>query len=237
MTARQGVRRVAPAWVPAAVAAGFMLLVWASGNGSVDVFDASGRKRSDEPLPVPSGSPSDTPVGPPALSEVTEDVDQTLDLSWLGDLITWAIVLAVAFIALIGLRWAWENRWRPPDPAPEVEFEALPVRQLAERLTEDAAARRAAIAEGDPRNGIVRCWIMLQDSIAEAGVPSRPSETSAEFTVRVLHELDLDPRAIEQLARLYREARFSTHQLGEDARARATAALETLHADLETVRA
>jgi hypothetical protein len=53
----------------------------------------------------------------------------------------------------------------------------------------------------------------------------------------VLHALDLDPRAIERLARLYREARFSRHPLGEDARAQAAAALEALHADLARVSA
>ena len=68
--------------------------------------------------------------------------------------------------------------------------------------------------------------------MAAAGLPRSRHETSAEFVVRVLHRLDLDPRAIGELAALYREARFSDHQLGEEARERARAALERLHADL-----
>jgi hypothetical protein len=48
----------------------------------------------------------------------------------------------------------------------------------------------------------------------------------------VLRTLDVDPRAISTLGRLYREARFSSHELGEDARTTATAALQQLHDDL-----
>ena len=44
--------------------------------------------------------------------------------------------------------------------------------------------------------------------------------------------LDLDPAATDRLASLYREARFSTHPLGEEARAAARDALAVLHADL-----
>ncbi len=61
----------------------------------------------------------------------------------------------------------------------------------------------------------------------------RPSETSAELTVRVLHHLDVDPRPVARLAALYREARFSEHELGEDARADARTALEQLRRDLD----
>jgi hypothetical protein len=40
--------------------------------------------------------------------------------------------------------------------------------------------------------------------------------------------------AIDELAALYREARFSRHELGEHQRDRAVAALRRLHADLAT---
>ncbi|MGA9748583.1 MAG: DUF4129 domain-containing protein, partial [Nocardioides sp.] len=85
---------------------------------------------------------------------------------------------------------------------------------------------------GSPRNGIVACWARLEDAVADAGVPRNRHETSAEFTVRVLHVLDLDPRAIGDLARLYREARFSEHELAESARDDARDALARLQSDL-----
>lgn len=235
MTGKDAVRRAAPAWLPAVVAAGFLVLVWAARGRPVDLFDPSGRTRG--PRAYPSYTGSGGPPGPPSLEEATRDVEQTVDLGWLGDLITWAIFLGVLVgIAALG-RMVWQRRWRPPPPAPVVEFEALPAREIADRLAEDAEAQREAISQGEPRNGIVRCWLLLQGSVAAAGLPPGPSETSTEFTVRVLHALDLDPRAIHQLAQLYREARFSRHPLGEDARAAAAAALDTLHADLATVAA
>lgn len=237
MTGKEAVRRAAPAWLPAGVAAGFLVLVWAAGGGPVDLFDPSDRTRGPRVYPSAGESPVEGPSGPPQLAEATEDVEQTLDLSWLGDLIAWAIFLGTLVAVAALARMLWQRRWRPPPPAPVVEFEVLPAREIADRLTEDAQAQREAIAEGEPRNGIVRCWLLLQDSIAAAGLPPGPAETSTEFTVRVLHALDLDPRAIERLARLYREARFSHHPLGEDARAEAAAALDALHADLAKVSA
>lgn len=236
MTGKEAVRRAAPAWLPAGVAAGFLVLVWAAGGRPVDLFDPSERTRGPRSYPSYTET-SDAPPGPPALAEATKDVEQTLDLSWLGDLISWAVFLGtlVAFAAVA--RMLWQRRWQPPPPAPVADFDVLPARKIADRLSHDAQALRAAIAEGEPRNGIVRCWLLLQDSIAAAGLPPGPAETSTEFTVRVLHALDLDPRAIERLARLYREARFSRHPLGEDARAQAAAALDALHADLARVSA
>lgn len=236
MTGKEAVRRAAPSWLPAGVAAGFLVLVWAARGGPVDLFDPSNR-RVRRTYPSSGESPVEGPSGPQTLAEATEDVEQTLDLSWLGDLITWTLFLGVLVAIAAVVRMLWQRRWRPPPPAPVVDFEVLPAREIADRLTEDAQAQRAAIAEGEPRNGIVRCWLLLQDSIAAAGLPPGPSETSTEFTIRVLHALDLDPRAIERLAQLYREARFSRHPLGEDARAQALAALEALHADLAGVAA
>jgi hypothetical protein len=58
------------------------------------------------------------------------------------------------------------------------------------------------------------------------------AETSAEYTTRVLAAAGLDGEAITTLAALYREARFSTHALGETDRRRAAAALRTVHASL-----
>ena len=51
--------------------------------------------------------------------------------------------------------------------------------------------------------------------------------------MRVLKRLDLDPRAISDLSRLYREARFSEHELDESHRVAARSALQRLHSDLQ----
>jgi hypothetical protein len=160
-----------------------------------------------------------------------------MDLSWLGDLLAWAVIIAFLVGLALLARWAWQRRPRRPEAPPQVDVEVLPAAELARSLAEDHEAQLDAIVGGSPRNGIVRCWLRLEESVAAAGLPRARHETAAEFTVRVLHRLDLDPRAIGDLARLYREARFSEHELGEDARTAARSALESLHEDLRRLGA
>jgi hypothetical protein len=217
------------------VVLGLLLLVWAATTGPVGMFSASGRTRTFVPRqrPTPSAEESGAPG---TLREATRDVQPTFDLAWVGDLIGWTLIIGVCVAAVLAVRWSWQHRWRrPPEPV-QVDFEVLPDK-VADALRADVDVQRAAVAEGDPRNGIVACWLRLEEVVAAAGHPRRRSETSSELVVRVLRSLDLDPRAIGTLAALYREARFSEHTLGEDARTAAASALQALHEDLRSRRA
>lgn len=235
MTGRERRPLVAPtALLPAGVVLGLLVLVWAATTGPVQMLRDSGRRYVFQPPPPPP-SPSDAGPTTGNLREVTKDIRPIADLSWLGDLIATTVLLLVCVAVLLGLRWLWLHRWHPPEAPQEVAFDVLPER-VAESISRDRAAQLDAVMEGSPRNGIVACWLRLQASVQEAGVPPRPSDTAAEFVQRTLRSLDLDPRAIASLAALYREARFSEHPVGEDARAAARAALETLHADLAARR-
>lgn len=234
MTGSRRDRRAA--LVAPAMALGLLALVWAATAGPVRVLSPSGRTRTfDTPAPPTTSASAGPDTG--TLREVTEGVEQTLDLSWLGTLVAWVVLILIGLGLLVAVRAAVRHRWRRAAPPPRVDFEVLPEERAVASLAADAQARLAAVGEGTPRNGIVRCWARLEDSVAEAGMPRDRAETSAEFTVRVLHALDLDPRAIGELARLYREARFSEHPLGEDARGAARAALLRLQDDLAAVRA
>jgi hypothetical protein len=133
--------------------------------------------------------------------------------------------------------WLWRHRWHRPESPLDVPVQVLPTADVAEALEEGAAERLAAIGRGSPRNAIVACWLLVEEAIAAAGLPRLPWETSTEFTVRVLHRLDIDPRSIGTLSRLYREARFSEHPMGEDARDVARAALGQLDEELRAMGA
>ena len=61
-----------------------------------------------------------------------------------------------------------------------------------------------------------------------------PADTSTELTERVLASRHVDPAAIARLAALYREARFSDHAMGEDARRAAIEALDAVHDGLRS---
>lgn len=219
------------ALLPVAVVIGLLVLVWASTTGPVRMLRDSGRRYVFEPPPHPPPTPYDGPSLMPSLREVTRDVHPLADLSWLGDLIATAVLLLVCVAVLLGLRWIWTHRWHPPAAPEEVAFEVLPDR-VVEALRRDRTAQLDAVGEGSPRNGIVACWLRLQEILSEAGVPPDRAETSAEFVVRALRALDLDPRPIATLAALFREARFSEHPVDEDARRAARTALEALHEDL-----
>jgi uncharacterized protein DUF4129 len=111
------------------------------------------------------------------------------------------------------------------------EITALP--EVPEReLAVDVYAARIALAGGSPRNAIVACWMQLERDAAAAGLPRAAAETSAEYVERVVAASSVDPAPIRELAALYREARFSRHELRDDHRRRALAALNRVEAVL-----
>lgn len=100
---------------------------------------------------------------------------------------------------------------------------------IAATIAADAEAQRAALRHGTPRNAIVECWLRLEAAVVAAGVRRDPADTAEELTHRVLANAHVDSSAIDRLASLYREARFSTHTMDEDDRRAAIAALDTVH--------
>jgi hypothetical protein len=60
----------------------------------------------------------------------------------------------------------------------------------------------------------------------------QPWETSSEFILRLLDAVSADAAAVTRLELLYREARFSTHQIDEVRREAAVEALDAIHASL-----
>lgn len=102
-------------------------------------------------------------------------------------------------------------------------------------LLEGARDRLRDLETGEPRNAIVAAWLGLETSAAATGLPRLPAETSTEYTERVIGVWPVDSARLGDLAALYREARFSVHDLGESHRDRAITDLRVLIADLEQV--
>jgi hypothetical protein len=124
-------------------------------------------------------------------------------------------------------------RRRLPDEQLVIPLEPLPDLDAGRSAVErDQELQREALAGSDVRNGIVECWVIFERAAAEANVARRPAETATEFVVRFLHSLDVDPRPVGELARLFHEARFSSHPMASDARTRARRALAGVHRDL-----
>jgi uncharacterized protein DUF4129 len=154
---------------------------------------------------------------------------------WVRDFLWFALfliglALTMAALRALALRLSRELF----DKRLVLDLEPLPdVEAGREAVRRDLEAYAAALAGSDVRNGIVACWVLLEQTASELGVIRRPSETATEFVVRFLHTLDVDPRPVAALAALYQEARFSTHALPDVARHRAEASLRGIRADLD----
>jgi hypothetical protein len=186
----------------------------------------------------------DSPVttiepGPPVDNEAVEyDPIQTPRVVEviLRALIYGGVAVAVVLLLLNVWRHRPQPQWRRlrRRRRRSVQFEVLD--DVAAVINADADAQRAALQRGSPRNAIVECWLRLEAAVVAAGVPRDPADTSTELTVRVLATHHVDPVAIARLAALYREARFSDHPMGEDARRAAIDALDDVHEGLRTDR-
>lgn len=163
-----------------------------------------------------------------AAEDTTEDAEETQAADpaqvWrvLGG-IALTLLLAVVVLAIRVIRR--RRRAALPESAREAPDRAL--------LTDRRAARQARmVREGSPREAIIATWLDLERLVATAGVPRRPSETSSELVVRVLDDREVPAAALTDLAALFREARFSTHELTEALRERAAGDLDAVHAAL-----
>jgi hypothetical protein len=172
--------------------------------------------------------PQDDETVETAVAEEREDRETSPLVELIARVLVWG---ALAFAAAVALALLWrhrptfERRRRRRDRDRPLDVLA----DVATTISDNADAQRAALRRGSPRNAIVECWLLLEAAVIEAGVERRPADTSAELTERVLADHDVDAAAIAGLAALYREARFSDHEMTESSRRAAIDALDRVH--------
>ncbi|MFC7496887.1 MULTISPECIES: DUF4129 domain-containing protein [unclassified Nocardioides] len=235
MTARR-TGPLAVALVTAGVVLAVLLVTWAATIGPSDVLEGDGWR------PDTSASPSaDDGVGPEAQPEQTDEDDEQPPHNE-GLLRVLALILNVAagilaiFLVVRLTRWArrarLERRRRiaREEALGGEEFDVIePADAVARDLLADADAQRGLLGGGTPRNAVVACWHRFEITGAAAGMARHEWETSSEYTLRILDLVAADTAAVNRLAGLYREARFSEHDLTEDDRSAALAALDEIH--------
>ena len=212
----------------AATAVTMVLLVLAAASGPVRLWITP--PLDVGPSSIDGAGPLDT-VAPrdPAPPERSSHQWGETFLQLLGVLLIVLVVTTAVWIVKAGRfptrgrRGVRGRRHRQITTLPE-----MPERELAV----DVNAARGALARGSPRNAIVACWMQLERDVAAAGLPREAAETSAEYVERVVVALSVEPGPIRELAALYREARFSRHDLRDDHRTRALAALNRVEAVL-----
>ncbi len=182
---------------------------------------------ADDPRPLPVGEPDDAAPGdreepPPGPVEIPRILGVVLEAVGFG-------LLAALLVYLGAAGWRrrprlrWQRRVGVGLDGPD---------DLAAAVTADAADQRAALLRGEPRNAIVGCWLRLEAAVTDAGVAPDPTDTASELTARVLSTYPIDRDALDRLAALYREARFSSHPMDERSRAAAVDALDGVHEGL-----
>lgn len=183
--------------------------------------------------------------GDPARDEADPDTDRADDATVPlvpGRAAAVALVVALGLTVaavLLRLRFSLRTR-RPREGCPALGDRLDPVDP---ELLDDGEALADALAEGiadldvgTARNGIVAAWVRLETAAESERFHRDPADTPAEFVGHVLASYDLDGDAIDRLAALYREARFSEHALGEAQRAEAVSCLATLLRGLPAAR-
>lgn len=212
-----------------------VLVTWASSIGPSEVLRGDGPSRAGTPTET---QPSEEVAVPEEEKEGTgSDTPAWIQVAaFLVDVavVVLLVVLVVRYVLLPLVRRTRtrreRRRRRRPGGADDVEFTTLePPQRVARALLDDAAAQRRLLEEGSPRNAVVECWHRFEVAAATAGFERREWETSSEYTMRVLDLVDAHQPAVSRLGDLYREARFSEHDLTEADRAAALEALDTIH--------
>ena len=220
-----------------------ILVGWAALIGPSQVFTGPG--------PLPSSETTTTSEAPIEEVEATdrEDIERreygtatSIIANVIGGAIQLVCLLGMMFVAYLLSRRAvraWQLR-RHFDAPESADFETLEgghPHRVRRAMATDADEQLRLLSEGAPRNAIVACWHRFEVQAVEAGLPRHPWETSAEFALRMLERADVDAAAVSRLLDLYREARFSKHDLDESDRAAAGAALRDIQAHVGAGRA
>jgi hypothetical protein len=139
-------------------------------------------------------------------------------------LVVAAVLLAVAAFFVLRERKRWlQRRITTPVGEPRLATELSDEIELAlDDLREERDIRRAIIA----------AYARMERVLDRSGLRRRPSETPFEYLRRVLGDLRVPAEAAQALTALFEEAKFSRHELHEDARERAIGALERVRHDL-----
>lgn len=205
-----------------------LLAAWVSGAGSITAFTAS---QLSPPTTEEHGETVDqgqtdnsTPRGPRP-----EDVEP---IEFVTTVVVWTLrVLLVVILAAVlwGVVRALVRRLRR-DPVSAKE--AVEAGVLPDVLVAGLRDSEAHLDRGTSSEAVINAWLTLEHTAQTLGIDDDQSRTPTELVSEVLSGYDVDRDAIERLAALYREARFSVHPIGEEQREQARQSLGQVRAGL-----
>ncbi|EAP99663.1 hypothetical protein JNB_05829 [Janibacter sp. HTCC2649] len=209
-------------------ACALLLGAWVSGAGSISAFTTQGLSQARDKEFGETFEPdqTDNSTRGGSRGRVVEDNHiVTTIVVWTLRLLLVLIVLTVLFFVV---RTLVRRLGRDPVSAKDdVQGGILPHVLVAGLRDSEAQLDRGTSAEA-----VINAWLTLERTAITVGIDDDQSRTPAELVTAVLNEYDVDQGAIERLAALYREARFSRHLIGEEHREAARAAVRQVREDL-----
>jgi hypothetical protein len=213
-----------------------LLVVLAARSGPSGVIHGTPHDDLFHPPSPTIGSTPHPHPGPNSTTSLPQGSSSLPFASVVGTVLRYALFAWLLLLVVRGARWlvddlrARHNREPRPDV---VDFDVLDdPAPLVDEMRRDAAEQLELLFGGEPRNAIVAAWDRFEEQAERVGVARKLWETSSEFTLRLLDAVAAAPPAVSRLAVLYREARFSEHEITEANRQAAVEALRDIHASI-----
>ncbi|MFJ8042757.1 DUF4129 domain-containing protein [Kitasatospora sp. NPDC096147] len=173
------------------------------------------------------------PSPPPTTGPPREPTGASPDTSLVEILVSAiGVVLLLVMLTVLGIqvrRWLAERRRRR---RAWLRVTTKPAGPDGKALAEAVASGRRALAGSDARTAVIACYLAMEDSLADSGVTRHDSDSPADLLRRAATAGVLTGSHPATLAGLFREARYSSHPMGEPELARARAALDGIAAQL-----
>src|SRR5580658_2431613 len=138
-------------------------------------------------------------------------------------------ILLAAIVAIALLAWRYHQRSRKLGKLPDLDI----VEPTQDDLARAVQSGRIALREfDDARLAIIRCYVAMEHSLAQAGTERALSETPDELLARAVADGLMPQAPASLLTALFYEARFSSHPMPPSQRDQAEGALAELAARL-----
>ncbi len=226
-------RRVVVQTVFLALAGLVAVLFLGIGAGS-DAFPPPPQGQAVSVIGPPPGGPAaqaeegEVTPGEPGAGEVYVDGLRWYEIFFVGVVLIFGICLLLAPLVVLGLIRVPHWRREPASTGARGTLSS----EVGTGLTRAVDEALERVEQGQTREAVVACWLLLERAAGAAGSPARSYETTTEYAARLAGEQLVSGPALTRLAGLYRVARFSDHPVEPVMRAQARSALGVLQQEL-----